>query len=56
MLLIKKGDYGAASYWAKTKILFAGVAVNWLVAALILTVLAWIGLPKIIDNQFFYKW
>ena len=45
-------DYGAASYWAKTKILFAGVAVNWLVAALILTVLAWIGLPKIIDNQF----
>ena len=48
----KKGDYGVASYWAKTKILFAGVAVNWLVAALILTVLAWIGLPKIIDNQF----
>ena len=48
----RKGDYGAASYWAKTKILFAGVAVNWLVAALILTVLAWIGLPKIIDNQF----
>ena len=48
----KKGDSGADSYWAKTKILFAGVAVNWLVAALILTVLAWIGLPKIIDNQF----
>lgn len=48
----KKGDYGAASYWAKTRILFAGVAVNWLVAAILLTVLAWIGLPKIIDNQF----
>lgn len=48
----EKGDYGAASYWAKTKILFAGVAVNWLVAALLLTVLAWTGLPKIIDNQF----
>lgn len=48
----KKGDYGAASYWAKTKILFAGVAVNWIVAALLLTVLAWTGLPKIIDNQF----
>lgn len=48
----RKGDYGASSYWAKTKILFAGVAVNWLVAALILTVLAWIGLPKIVDNQF----
>lgn len=47
-----KGDYGAASYWVKTKILFAGVAVNWLVAALLLTVLAWTGLPKIINNQF----
>ena len=50
----KKGDYGAASYWAKTRILLAGVAVNWVVAALIFTVLAWTGLPKIpaIDNQF----
>lgn len=48
----KKGDYGAAGYWAKTKILFAGVAINWLVAALLLTVLAWVGLPKILQNQF----
>jgi regulator of sigma E protease len=48
----KKGDYGAASFWAKTKILFAGVLVNWLVAALILTVLAVTGLPKILPNQF----
>lgn len=46
------GGYGAASYWAKTKILFAGVAMNWLVAILLFTVLAWMGLPKIIDNQF----
>lgn len=48
----KKGDYGAASFWQKTKILFAGVAVNWIVAALILTALAWVGLPKIVENQF----
>ena len=48
----KKGDYGAAGYWAKTKILFAGVFVNWVVAAILLTILAWTGLPKIIDNQF----
>src|SRR5690349_8231382 len=48
----KKGDYGAASYWQKTKILLAGVVINWLVAAVILTVLAWIGLPKILPNQF----
>lgn len=48
----KKGDYGAASYWQKTKILLAGVAINWLVAAGILTVLAWVGLPKILPHQF----
>lgn len=48
----KKGDYGAASYWQKTKILLAGVAINWLVAALLLSVLAWTGLPKILPNQF----
>jgi regulator of sigma E protease len=48
----KKGDYGAASYWQKTRILLAGVAINWLVAAGILAVLAWVGLPKILPNQF----
>jgi len=48
----KKGDYGAASYWVKTKILLAGVAMNWLVAAGLLTILAWTGLPKIIPDQF----
>lgn len=48
----KKGDYGAASYWAKTKILLAGVAINWLTAALLLTILAITGLPKIVPNQF----
>ncbi len=48
----KKGDYGAASYWVKTKILLAGVLMNWLVAVVLLTVLALFGLPKIIENQF----
>jgi len=48
----KKGDYGAATYWQKTKILLAGVAINWLVAAGILTILAWVGLPKILNDQF----
>lgn len=46
------GDYGAATFWQKTKILFAGVFVNWLVAAVLLTVLALAGLPKIIPHQF----
>jgi regulator of sigma E protease len=48
----KKGDYGAATYWQKTRILLAGVTINWLVAAGILTVLAWVGLPKVLPDQF----
>lgn len=47
-----KGDYGAATFWQKTKILLAGVFMNWLVAAVLLTILAAVGLPKIIPNQF----
>jgi len=48
----KKGDYGAATLWQKTKILFAGVVINWLVAVVLLTILAITGLPKIIPDQF----
>jgi len=48
----KKGDYGAAGFWSKTRILLAGVLINWLVAAILLSVLAITGLPKILDNQF----
>jgi regulator of sigma E protease len=48
----KKGDYGAATFWQKTKILFAGVVVNWLIAVVLLSILAVTGLPKIIPNQF----
>lgn len=48
----RKGTLGAASYWSKTKILFAGVGMNWLVAIVILTILAWTGMPEFIVNQF----
>lgn len=48
----KPGDYGAAPFWVKTRILLAGVAVNYVTAVLIFTVLAITGLPKVIDNQF----
>lgn len=48
----EKGSFGAAGFWQKTKILFAGVAMNWLVAILILTVLAWVGMPHFIEGQF----
>lgn len=47
-----KGDYGAASFWQKTKILLAGVVINWLTAVVLLTILAITGLPKVIPNQF----
>ena len=47
----KKGDYGAATFWQKTKILFAGVIANWLIAAILLTGLALTGLPKIMADQ-----
>ena len=47
----KKGDYGAATFWQKTKILLAGVAVNWIVAAILLTFLALTGMPKVLPNQ-----
>ena len=48
----EEGSFGAASYWGKTKILFAGVTMNWIVAFVLLTVLAWIGMPHFLDGQF----
>lgn len=47
-----KGTYGAATYWQKTRILLAGVAINWLTAVVLLSILALVGLPKVLDNQF----
>jgi regulator of sigma E protease len=48
----EKGDYGAATFWQKTKILFAGVFINWLAAAIILSLLALVGMPKVLPDQF----
>jgi len=48
----EKGSYGAASLWSKTKIISAGVLVNLFVAVIMFTLLALIGMPKIIDDQF----
>lgn len=49
----KKGTFGAASFLAKTKILFGGVIMNWLVAFVLLTILAFVGMPQFIENQFY---
>ena len=48
----RPGTFGKASFWAKTKILFAGVAMNWLVAFVIFTILAWAGMPEFLEGQF----
>lgn len=48
----RAGTFGKASFWSKTKILFGGVAMNWLVAWIILTILAWTGMPQFLENQF----
>ncbi len=47
------GDYGSASFLQKTRILLAGVVMNWLAAAVILTILALFGMPRVLDNQFY---
>ena len=51
----RKGSFGKAGFWQKTKILFGGVAVNWLIAFVVLTILAWVGMPQMLQNQFQVK-
>ena len=48
----RPGSFGAASLWAKSRIMLAGVAMNLLVGLVLLSILAFIGIPKLIDNQF----
>lgn len=51
----EKGSFGAAALCPKTKIMVAGVAMNLIVALVLFTILALVGMPKIIDNQFTVK-
>ena len=46
------GSYGRVSTWAKTKIMTAGVVMNLLTALVVFTIVAAIGMPKLLDNQF----
>ncbi len=48
----REGTFGAGTFWTKTKILFGGVMMNWLVSFVLFTVLAWTGMPVVLDNQF----
>jgi regulator of sigma E protease len=49
------GSFGAASTWAKSKIMAAGVIMNLITALVLLTILALIGMPKLIPNQYTVK-
>lgn len=48
-------SYGAAKLSTKVKILVAGVAMNLLIAFIMLTALAWLGMPQLVNNQFSVK-
>ena len=48
----RKGSFGAASLGAKTRIMLAGVMMNLLAAFVIFIILGFIGMPKLIPNQY----
>lgn len=48
----EKGSFGAASLSAKVKIMVAGVAMNLVTAFVLLTIVAFLGIPKLLPNQF----
>jgi regulator of sigma E protease len=47
----RRGAFGSASLWVKSKILLAGVTMNLLVGLVLLTILAAVGLPVLITEQ-----
>lgn len=50
-----KGSYGAASTWAKSKIMAAGVVMNLIVGVILLTIVALVGMPQLVNDQFTVK-
>ena len=48
-------SYGSRSLWVKTKILLAGVFVNFLIAVFLFTILAWIGIPKALPSPPYFN-
>lgn len=50
-----KGSFGAAPLGTKVKIMVAGVVMNLITAYLMLILLALVGVPKLVDNQFTVK-
>ncbi|MGI9027351.1 MAG: M50 family metallopeptidase [Candidatus Saccharimonadales bacterium] len=48
----QKGSFGAAPLGTKVKIMLAGVVMNFVAALALFTLLALMGMPKLVDNQF----
>lgn len=46
------GTFGAASLWGKTQIMAAGVLFNLITAYILFLIVALIGMPRLVDNQF----
>jgi len=51
----ESGSFGAASLGTKTKIMAAGVVMNLLAAFVLLTFLALVGMPQLVNNQYVVK-
>lgn len=51
----RPGSLGAATTWVKAKIMLAGVGMNLVVAFVLLTGLAWAGMPQLVADQFTVK-
>lgn len=51
----EKGAFGSVSTSAKLQIMLAGVLVNYLLAVVLFTIVAWVGMPQLVPNQFSVK-
>lgn len=47
-----QGTFGAAKLPNKIKIMVAGVGMNLLTAFVMLTILAWVGMPQLVEDQY----
>lgn len=51
----KPGTFGAATLSAKIKIMLAGVSVNLIIGLIMMTIVAWVGMPQLVQKQFTVK-
>jgi len=51
----EKGSFGSVGTKAKLRIMLAGVAVNLVIALIMFTAVAWVGMPQLVENQFTVK-